>query len=373
MSSATDRIMVCDDCGVPLLISGELSWESNGVILSRSSPGSRWTFFESENFDPLFRDIEELIGVSIENIVMEARRSESRRYVAKLFPPEAREVFSSWDEKKALTAGEREEMFRKAERITDIIYDFCRACGYAAGSPGELWEKKADRPWRTSEARNPYSTSLFHAECLGACEALEGRDLWVDYELRDGVYHVSYYPAEHPLELKGRPDGGRYEFKGGNIQYELCPGCGVPREISRYHWDLEQGTITDGGTGRRMAVIGSQALNAIVYALVDELGEEVVKTLIEASRRFTKSHWSNEDWKRTGADFQRIFSLRGLGNVVKFEGDRKHLTMRIQNSCLHLLLLGTIQALVELAYSTDASTCSWEYFPDGDLEVTIDV
>jgi hypothetical protein len=175
------------------------------------------------------------------------------------------------------------------------------------------------------------------------------------------------------MELKGRFRGTIHTFKDGEIEYERCPACDVPREISRYVWDLERGSIINPDTGRRMAILGSQALDAVLFALVEELGEEINETIIKAQREFTKSYWNSENWKRQGADFQRIIALRGVGNLVGFDGDRNHLTMRIQNSCLHPLIVGNIQALVELAYGVEKSTCSWEVFDDGDLELTVEV
>lgn len=366
-----ERVPVCKDCGVPMLVGWELGWDKNGVINSKSSPGSRWVFFESESFDPIFQHIEELIGIPIRDIVMESRRNEARRYMAKLFPPDVRDAFASWGERTSMTAEEREAMFEKTRKATAAVYDVARVYGYAAGELGELWEDKADFPWRRNLSWNPYSVSLYLAEGIGSCEAFEDRDMWVDYTLVDGAYHVNYYPSEHPLELKGRVAGTRYAFKSGEIVYERCPQCDVPKEISRYVWDLEQGSITNPDTGRRMAILGSRALDAVLFALAEELGEEINETIIKAQREFTKGYWSDENWKRQGADFQRLIALRGMGNLVGFDGDRKHLTMRIQNSCLPPLIVGNIQALVELAYGVEKSTCSWEVFNDGDLELTV--
>jgi hypothetical protein len=58
---------------------------------------------------------------------------------------------------------------------------------------------------------------------------------------------------------------------------------------------------------------------------------------------------------------------------VKFEGDQDHLSMRIENSCLHLPIIGTIQALVELAYRVESSSREWVLSGDGDLDLTITV
>jgi hypothetical protein len=134
-----ERIPVCGDCGVPMLVGWELGWDNNGVINSKSSPGSRWVFFESESFDPIFQHIEELIGMPIKNIVMESRRNEARKYIAKLFPQEVREAFAFWGEHLMVAAEEREAMFEKTRETTSAVYDVARIYGYVGRLHAGRW------------------------------------------------------------------------------------------------------------------------------------------------------------------------------------------------------------------------------------------
>lgn len=87
-----DRIQVCGECGIPLMISGELLWEGNRVIYSRSSPRNRWVFYESDNIDPLFGGIENLIGAPLNHIIIESRCREARKYIERAFPLEVRRL-----------------------------------------------------------------------------------------------------------------------------------------------------------------------------------------------------------------------------------------------------------------------------------------
>ena len=123
----------------------------------------------------------------------------------------------------------------------------------------------------------------------------------------------------------------------------------------------------------RTAIFGPSPIDAIFDDLEVELGEAIPETVIEAQRRYIKSAWGVERWNRSGATFQKMIALRGLGNQVEFEGDRDHLTMKIENSCLHLPIIGTIQALVEMAYGVESSSCEWELTDNGDLNLTISV
>ena len=95
--------------------------------------------------------------------------------------------------------------------------------------------------------------------------------------------------------------------------------------------------------------------------------------VIEAQRRFIKTAGAIESWNKDGSTFQQMVALRGLGNITTFDGQPTHLTIVVENACLHLPLIGTAQALVELVYRVDSSTCDWELTEDGELTLTVTV
>ncbi|MBN2168179.1 MAG: hypothetical protein JW738_02965, partial [Actinobacteria bacterium] len=198
--------------------------------------------------------------------------------------------------------------------------------------------------------------------------------MWVRYdEIEEKLFRVEVFPAEHPIALKERLKRPRYEFKQGDLIYDLCPECGVPLAVARFKWDIDNGTIIDPDTGRKMSILGPLSLDSIYDDLEAELGSEIPQSVIEASRRFAKRAWNTDYWNRDSLSFQQMLALRGLGNIVHFEGDRNYLDLVIQNPCLHLVVIGVIQALVEMAYRVDSSTCEWELTQDGDLSMTVRV
>jgi len=371
--SAMDGISVCNQCGVPALVGAELGWESNGVIISRTSPQNRWVFYESENLDPLFQGIEELIGVPIKNIVIESRRRESRRYMERIFPAEAKEAFRGYDDPQ-ITADEKIAKLATARDVLNNIYNVGRAFGYANITVSPVWKTDETHPWRFGIVHDPYSVLFQVAESLGTCEAFEGIDMWVKYEQSgEDTCLIEFFPSDHPIGLAGRFKGKRYDFKPGDIAYDYCPECGVPAEISRYVWDLENGKITDPETGRRMAIFGPHSLDSIFNDLTDELGEDITRTVVEAQRRYVKSAWSGDRWLRGEEDFRRLTALRGMGNLTSFDADREHVTIRVQNAALPVFQVGIVQGLVEMTYGTDNSTCTWEFHDDGDTLITVRV
>ncbi len=357
----------CAYCGLPALIGQAHRWEPNGVIALANSPQNRLVFFECESIDNIFRGIEKLVGVPIEHIVIESRARETKRYVERIYPPEAKVKETSRG-----PGSEEWERLKAAIRSTGQgIIDIGRIYGYGHTRQSDLWESGDPYPWRMQVVSKPYSLIFAAADNLGSIEVIEGREMWVRYrEVGRETYHIEVYPGEHPLELKERLKAKRYPFKAGDIDFERCPDCGVPLEIAQRRWDPEEGVITDPETGRRMALFGPLSVDAIFRDLEEELGEALEETVIEAMRRYIRIAWAVEEWRRDAETFRRMIAVRGLGNLVDFEGDREHLTVRVENATFHLPMVGAVQALVEMAYRVDSSRVEWELSDDGDLTIT---
>jgi len=227
-----------------------------------------------------------------------------------------------------------------------------------------------------TESRRPdvrkFIEQSFPAEMMGSVGAFEQTDMRVEYrEIAENIYEVTASPGSHPIGLKERLKKKRYPFKPGEIRYERCSRCGVPTEVGNCGWDLEHGTIYDPVTQRRMAIFGPWAVDSVLDDLKEELGESVQETVIEALRRHLRSTMSEEMWKQDMVTFNRMSALRGLGNLVQFEGDREYLTVTFENACMPLLMVGTVQGLFEMAMRKKASTYEWELAEDGDLTVTV--
>ena len=69
-----------------------------------------------------------------------------------------------------------------------------------------------------------------------------------------------------------------------------------------------------------MAIFSPASVDGIFDDLQAELGDAIQSTVIEAMRRFIRESWSAEDWNRPAFSFKQMFALRGLGNLVYFDG-----------------------------------------------------
>ena len=371
------EIEICRECGIPSQVGRDFRWHGNGVIALANSPRARMVLFESDLIDNLFKGIEELIGKPIEPIVIESRRRDTRWFIERNFPFEVRNylVYFDRDKQKAgspFRVAMQDSMSRMRKDLNVRMTNVGRIFGYGDLILSEKWEKREDYPWRTQIIRRPYSVPLWVADILGAVEAFEGMDMQAKYEkIGDKTFRVDVSPGEHPIDLEDKLKRRRYTFKPGFIEYERCAGCEVPLDISRYSWDLEEGTVVDSDSKRRMALLGPLALEAVLHDLEAQHGESITQAAVEAQRRYVRGAVSGEEARKSGPGFKGLTALRGLGNIVDYEVDEKHSQVTIENSCLHLLMIGTTQALFELGMELERSTYDWDLSEDGDLTISI--
>jgi hypothetical protein len=354
----------CHKCGVPLSVSGQFEWESNGVISVSGAPYDRNILYESRVIDNLWTGIEQLIGRSIQSIVIESRRREVRHFIEKALG-DIVEFFRgngpADDEEKAI-----------AKETVLTIMDVGSSYGYGQYRLGEGWERGEPFPWRINTITEPYSLPLRIGEILGSIEALEGRDMAVAWkELGSDSYGVNCYPEERPAGLKDRLKRRRYEFKSGDLAFERCDICGIPLEVAHYDWHMAEGIILDPNNGWRMALYPPNAVEAVLLDLENELGEMIPDLAVQAQKLYVKSRVGGENWRHGKVTFGQLVALRGLGNLSKFEVDENHLSLKIDNSCLQPLMAGMAQALFELALSKDKTSYEWDLAEDGDLEILI--
>ncbi len=370
------EIARCGECGVPSLIGDELRWEDGGVISLAQSPHNRMVFFESNIIDNVFLGVGELTGVPVEQLAVESRRRETRRFIERSFPFEVRNTLllgrPGADHRGSPLDVMLGESIRRIRRdLSERVINVARIFGY--GQVFMDWEGEDPYPWRSLVIRHPYSLPLWKADFLGTVEAFEGLDMWVkSEEIEEDVFRVEVFPGKHPVALSGRlMRRRRFEFKPGDVEYARCGTCGVPLEIASYQWDLERGVITAGDTGRRVAVFGPLSVEAVLDDLVAEHGPDVERAVIEAQRRFLKSKVDVELARRVAASPGNYLARRGMGYLAEMSGDRDSVSLRIANSCLHLFTVGLAQALLEVLFATERTESHWEVNEEGDLFLTI--
>jgi len=150
-------------------------------------------------------------------------------------------------------------------------------------------------------------------------------------------------------------------LRGSMNELELCPACGVPLIVNRnLYWEANGVIAVKASPRNRFVFFESDTIDQLLKGIEEMIG-----------LRYVKSEWRRDRWNLDRQAFQRRLALRGLGNLASFEGDKNHVTIRIENTCLHLQMVGMAQALVELVYRIDNPDIEWNLADDGDLTITV--
>jgi len=344
---------LCKECGAPKRLVREHRWLSNGTIVQRKNPYHRMIFIECENINATYRNLEEIVGVSIEHLLIEAKRKATLDFIDRL-----------------LLSGVKTLAKLSGARIISLaVASLGSTMGYGKIKLVDIHRVHGRHDYATFRVEKPYSLPLFCGDIAGSLNAIDRREVGVSYvEVSPDVYDVTGRISDHPLELKERLEGTRYKYRPGNIEIVKCPACGGPAFLSQYHWDLENGIVVSKGSGHRKAMIGPAALESVIEELQHELGDTIAETVIEAQRRFVKTDFYSLAEASYEEGLRRHLYIRGMGNLRELEWNERSLYLRLENACLHLVLVGLVKGLYELAIGRDAEV-NWGLDADGSFIV----
>lgn len=345
-------IRTCKTCGVPLQFGRGHNWNGDGTLTQKRDPDHRVILFDSDGLDALFSNIEGLIGIPIEKIVVESKARATRDYISKML------------------RGARGAIARLVGlgRIITRVVEQGKVMGY-----GDIEVKEFS--WKDNymyiDIANPYSLPLFCGDIKGAIEAVRKVPGTISYEeIGPDRYLVKMYEAPHAPELEERLMVKTPSGKPGDIEYDKCPGCGTPMEVTHFKWDMDKGTITDPETGLRLALFGPNGLQAIFDELEKELGEEIPAAIVKAQKMHADSGITLSKEQMTPERFRKWLGIHGLGNMVSFDPLDDGLSIRIENPAIPLILTGTAQSLYESFTGTE-SHLKWEVTGSGDLIINL--
>ena len=347
----------CPECGVPSYVTGEHLWLDNGDIVQKRDRRNRMAFFEGENIDPLFRNIEEILKVPIEHIIVTAVRRAVRAYVSLIVPD---------DVKALIRRGELDPI-----PIALAMMDVAKMLGYGGQELVDYRHEQDDDDYYVVKMIEPFSVPIVCGTIVGAVEAVLGGDRGFTYvKEAPRIYEVTVFPSPHLEELERRMQPKVYDHRKGDVSLERCNTCGGPVALSGYRWDLDRGICLNETSGRRMVMMGPQELDLIFSELGEELGQAINEVVVEAQRRFTKSGFYSLDDVGSEEEFRALLALEGLGSIREIKVSREGLYMRLRNAALPLMLVGIMQGVYENALDVE-SRVEWELSQEGDLSVEV--
>jgi hypothetical protein len=351
------EISTCPDCGVPSYVTSEHVWLSDGLIAQRRNQRHVVSFIESDNLDPLFQGIEQIIGIPIDQIILTARRRAARAYMGSMIPAEVRELL----QKKEMDPGP----------VIEMIISVGKVLGYGRFEWVDYRYELDDEDYAVVRVENPYSVSFGLVDPLAVLEVITGYEASFEFKQDSkGFYEIRVFRSSHSPALKERLIMRTYTHREDDIVLDRCATCGAPLELSSYIWDLDGGTIRGRETGRRMAILAPTVLDVVLGELERELGKAIPEVVVESQRRFTRSGIYAFDETRDEGKLRTQLALRGLGNLKSFDMGKKGLHLHLDNAVMHLIMVGLIQGTYELAYGVE-SMVKWEFSEEGNLEVQV--
>ena len=362
------EIALCPECKTPEMFTAEHIWLNNGDIVQRRNQVSRLAFLECENLDPLFMNIGEIIGMPIERMIIDITARGIESYLRRLIPQDIRSVLLGMKPRDEVL---RERCRQLIDPLTEANIMLARAMGYGRYEHiGYRYERDED-DYSTVRVSQPYSVPLVIGSHIGNNAALVGGKTVVECEeIAPDVYELTAHWAAGDEVLEERLKIEEYVHRDGDIELERCGTCGGPAAFAGFKWDLNRGIIVNTFTNRRMAMLGPSMLDPIFEQLEAELGEAIPRAVVEAQRRFVKTGFYSIEEVRDEGDMRTQFALRGLGNLKEIEMARKGVRVRMDNTTLHLVVVGLIQGLFEMAFDMD-SNVEWELSGDNNLYLEV--
>ncbi len=348
---------LCEECGTPRIITTEYRWLSNGDIVQKRDQRNRIILTECETFDPLFKNMQEIVGMPIEQIILDCIRRTYLAYCRLFLPDNMPELRKNPD--------------FNVRAIGDGFIKLATPMGVGKFKFVDMRNEGDKNDFYTVSITEPYSLIMCVACHCGAMEALFGEDRGVRYsEVSPGVYHITAFPHEHPKEFKGRMKMMLYAPEEGGIELERCGTCGGPLKLSDNKWYLDRGVIMNKTANRRLVVMGPNQFDPIFQELETELGETIPEVVVEAQRRFTKTGFFTMDEYGSKEEFRDGLAMRGLGNLTELDIKRTGLKMTLDNAVLPLIIVGMMQGIFDAALDID-SHVEWELSEEGKLEIEV--
>lgn len=227
--------------------------------------------------------------------------------------------------------------------------------------------------YATIFARNIYCLPLLTGDLVAAFNVTERLPADILIEEEGGGYMIKIKRGEESEgELSSRLEPVLLVPKPGNIRYDTCSFCGAPIDLKEWRFDLEEGIITDTTTGRRMATMGMDQIDAVLRELEAELGKEFAEVILQAQRDYTVSKLGKEEMAQGQSYIRHFLSLRGMGNLVGYELDETRLEATVENARPPLLVAGILYGIFELLTGRE-SGIDYTLHDDGTLDVRAEV
>lgn len=352
------EVYTCDGCGMPDIFVQMTTWLDNGDIVQELNHELRVAFVESENIDVIFWDIGKAIGMPIDHLVINLVGRGLELYLDALIPPALKEMVRN--------------RTMDIPTFAETIFGLAHGMGYGKFEFLGYRYEEDDDDFLKIRITKPFSVLETSGAIVGAITSSTGGENLVTYEeVSPEVFEMTARWVTYPDIIKERLEVKLYQGEKGDVELERCPVCRTPlRLASMCRWDIENGLIVNAETGYRMALLGPAVMEGLFEALELELGEDIPDLVVDAQRRFVREGFMPIDLTQGLEGVRTHLALRGLGNLRELRMQESGAAMRLDNSCMQLLMVGLLQGSFERIYQVD-SQVEWELSEKDSLRVEV--
>jgi hypothetical protein len=352
-------ISSCKRCDTPLAFGKFIMWTGGGTIAAEKAPDLRLFFIEVDELLNLLSYLSELLGVPIDNILIQSERAIGQELVAMSLPG-------------ALTRFTRStpDIFHRlffAKLAVKHMAGYARAMGYGSVTIIEYEGKRRS----LVRVRNPHCLPLIIGDCVGAFQEVLGVNTAVTWKKENGTTLIEFRQTdEKPYQVPIN----RADFMPGEVDFKRCPACGVPLSVSdNFEWDMLNGIITNRRSAYREVFLSVEGINAIFAEMEKELGDEVPLMVAQRQAELMRERMSKRNLEEEGGIwglFEEL-KLRGMGNPVEVEEAGKQLKVKVENPFNDALVAGRIAGYYE-AVEKIKSRVTWVSSDEGYLVIGIE-
>lgn len=350
----------CRECGAPIYTRLFRRWNSDGTVTGKFSTGIRICHIEAGEICALVDGISGRIGYPIDRIVVEGDRKAARSITS--------ETLSAGRGLLGLMG----RSWGGSPVSLNISLSISRSVGY--GFPEVLEHQRGKR--LVLEVKKPFCVPIVVGDLWGNFEALHmitARAEWKE-EPESVIIELDKVHDGMDEEYPGRLELQKMATLSGKVEFDRCPRCDIPREVSStINWDLERGIVTNRKTGRREVTIMVEAVNAVIAELTDELGDEIPSIIEEIEKDYVASAVPESPDYYAGGSYEELLrdlTIKGMGNPTDVAREGNRLIVRVDNPFCPPILAGKVAGYYKALEGVEPSV-NWTPDVKGFTEIEV--
>lgn len=353
----------CRRCGFLSTYGRFLDWTPDGTIQGKDLARTRLVFLEVDEVRSIFFNFAAVSRLPVEQVVYRAEKEIGKRFVSTVIP-------------RFVVGLPRNRVFRPRWAVKLAGRLISRYMAGLGMGRADVINYRSGRE-ATFRVKNCHYMPLVAGDGAGVFELLERVQADVEWtEERVGVNIVHVFKIGERSQGESPVSPGQVGYIPGNMAYEFCERCGVPRVVSKVlNVELKSGTIRNTVSGAREVAIPALSFDAAFRKLERQVEKPLPETVCDLERAYTRNssavRYYVEEMAKGGIEgLFGDFGWRGIGNLVRVSGLDRGLEVVVENPFHSGMVAGRIAGLYE-SYLEESVDLRWSEEREGRLVVAM--